>query len=113
MALKSSIELRTGDSGEYIKITRHHIDSISKEGWAYFSLYKSQKHANSGSQPQVAILGKMRIDRNNFDRYFSKEALPTYGNHIKAFYQAAKDLGVLSTYAAQLASAENVLEGGQ
>tara|TARA_R110002050_G_scaffold186590_1_gene320923 strand:- start:160 stop:492 length:333 start_codon:yes stop_codon:yes gene_type:complete len=110
MALQKTINLPTGDSGDYLRITSVWWDRAVKQASAHLSLYKSAALASGGAPPQVPIFAKLRLTGAKFDEYLSPGVLAALEVDVVAqLYAAAKVEPVVSDFGgAVLADATDV-----
>lgn len=106
MAFEKTIRIPSGYDATYIKLGPYNIDPARREAKAQFHFFKDQATADAnGAQacPQIAVL---RLEREAFDRWFSKEAKAaavTAGLTIDdaaIFYRAARKENVVCDFGA-------------
>lgn len=97
MAFQKTINLPSGDSGNYVRIAAFRWDRGVKEASALFSLYKSAASAASGSEPQRPIVAKLRLRGADFDKYLGNPAIKS-ADVLAQLYAAAKVEKVVSDF---------------
>jgi len=95
MALQKTIDLPSGVSGNYIRLTSYRWDRSTLEASAIFALYLDAAHAASGADYLVPVIAKLRLSGDKFAEYLSSAALAD--NEIAAqIYAAAKSETLLA-----------------
>lgn len=97
MALQKTIQLSTGEAGDYIRMTSFRWDRGARDASAMFALFKSSHAAASGATPQVPIIAKLRLRDAKFDQYLGTAALDQ-GSVVAQLYAAARAEPVVSDY---------------
>lgn len=102
MALSKTINLPSGVSGNYIRLTSYRWDRTTREASAMFSLYlDASKGADLGAQPLVPIVSKLRLVGDKFDHYLGPAALEL-SDVLAQLYLAAKVEPGISDYGADV-----------
>jgi hypothetical protein len=89
MAFQKTIELPSGVSGNYIRLTAHRWDRQSREAVAWFSLYVDAAAASSGKAALTPWIAKLWLTGAKFDEYLSNPALASSGV-LAQLYAASK-----------------------
>ena len=89
MALKKTIALPSGISGDYIRLTAFRWDRSTTEATANFALYLDAAHAQDGSDYLVPVIAKLRLSGAKFTQYLSAAALADH-QVAEQLYAAAK-----------------------
>lgn len=106
MALQKTIQLPSGVSGNYIRLSSiGEWDPIAKSASFHFALYLSQASRAAGCSPLIANpIAKLRLCGAKFDQYASAENLSA-----ASIYAAAKVEPLVSDFGASAFSgAEDV-----
>ena len=90
MAIQKSVNLSTGDTGEYHVISFVWLDIANRHVSAHFSLFKNAQVKANGGTAQRPIVAKIRLSGPTFDKYLSGTAMGN-SNHIRQLYLAARN----------------------
>lgn len=96
MALKKTIALPTGVSGNYFRIVGFRWDRHAREASALFALFKdAATAAKADGVPLVPIAAKLRLSGDKFDAYVGPAALAaTKRDVVGQLYAAAAEASV-------------------
>ena len=95
MALQKTIQLQSGVSVAYHKLTNYAIDYATRYAWFQFSAYI----ASDSLQPACEVIAKLRLEGSKFDQYLGKGVLATCGKDVNAqAYTASKAEPIISDF---------------
>lgn len=108
MAFQKSFTLNSGASGNYSRLTTYRWDRSVREAVALFALYLDASAAQTGKQPLVPYIAKLRLTDAKFDQYLGNAVLDNH-DVIAQLYLAAKAEPVISDFGSNcFADATNV-----
>jgi hypothetical protein len=94
---KSLTHPATKASGEYVALVSYRWDRSTREASALFGLFKDAAHAAELNASPCALVAKLRLQGESFDRYFGAGA--TDRERIAAqLYAAAKVEPIISDF---------------
>ena len=97
MAFSKSFTLNSGASGNYVRLTTYRWDRSVREAVALFALYLDANAAQTGKQPLVPYIAKLRLTGATFDQYLGNAVLQDH-DAIGQLYLAAKAEPVISDF---------------
>jgi hypothetical protein len=96
MAFQKTFTLRSGASGNYVRLVSYRVDRITREGVGLFAVYLNAAAAHGGLEPLSPWIAKLRVTGDIFDAYFSRTAIDS--DVLAQFYRAAKAEPVISDF---------------
>lgn len=98
MAFQKTIDLPSGVSGNYIRVSAFRWDRAAREASVLFALYKDASTAAAG-QPLRESVAKLRLEGAVFDTWLGNASL---GNALEQIYMAARAVPVISDFGAEI-----------
>jgi hypothetical protein len=90
MALQQTINLPSGTTGDYVRLTAYRWDRNTRELSAHFQLWLDQTHA-AADAASLGLIAMLRLSGDSFDRYLAPSVLAQSGITVAGqLYRAAK-----------------------
>lgn len=96
MAFQKTFTLRSGASGNYVRLVSYRVDRITREAVGLFAVYVDAAAAHGGLEPLTPWMAKLRVTGDICDLYFSRSSIDS--DVLAQFYRAAKAEPVISDF---------------